>query len=1279
MPPPSAETIAGLHPIIAGAEVVETPSLGPAIVHEHPATELPARDINLNHRELDVQHDSLLVSHDIQETDIILVDNHVTVIDNENAASASIQLAAAQLDPDDEEEEGRLIGVEVWDAVDSPGKHTVKTVGVEETILDENAIIDDENGDTSLERPTIDAVQASQDRINQPSDQESSIWAMIAALTVWCCFFASLVAAIWSLAYSMNWEGMEVFTAIAVPLPPKALLEFFRVPQTFSLKQAKGVDFAAAAIVAPAFIAFANFVWFKAARRLSPRKPDATNVDMKMDLMNEEAGTYDLSKLVTLLRTSKPGLILFAILLLSSAVASTLLSNVLGYQAIPPKTSDIHRTSDELMYQIVYIPGLLLLALCAIASASSSSLLLIILEKRSALLEKTQSSQDFECANRIVTDEHGECDAADGRAHNYVSFPRFRTGRRLFSRGGLEVFRLSRRGTSGEGEMEPLLRRTKSQVSTHTPTVLWMLHAFGSPSFAFNKVTDSNASPDASREQVDMTRSTTQVEQQDLSSKKSSWGSLQIRLSEWCRLRATSQNTEDQQSQETTTMPPSIIPTMVRSLKKPSFWKLPNYGILPLQHDSRVTSVASIEHDPLTSSSRSPDSEESGPEVSSLQLLRPCWEISTVRGCLWPKGGWRSERRKRQLEGVSETSSLLSQVEREDVGLPPAQRTPSFWTVPSFMGHYTAPASRVLSPERQMIETAVMATSTDNTNIYSTSRNSWWLPRSSFWSRARKSAGDVNDRGAATAALISRLERIPGIQSEVVEGPVKAISSNHSKSHRQQYSLSSISWFPAFTFPLVLVDVPPRGDKRPNLLPAFEQEAATNSLASSSRTLTASEGYNMMTETMTYTERNAPSSSTSQFVQDAGRVDKSELTNQIDDDSPVKRAIPLPSIRWSMPRMQLPLFSSGEYESLAGVTQTETSDDTQSIHSKSKSPPLPQPLAPSPLMIRSPSAKGKEIEQHVDQFESPNFHEAETPVVIREESVLMQGTDIDEEDAQSAHQKTDLGIGWAPRSSRRIKPHNIEAMKPADRSPSSTGEDRASWKGWTWWDLTWPHLVEVDHSRPPSTTATSRQVSESSTMSTDGSTSHDLEAQRISSGSSMGLPTCAGSSGSYSRKQPLWSLGKALMPLPQPSPIMHPGCLSPSPIITGNMPEILGHVTSEQKPGEPSSRISRSGRTQLLLESSKTPEGVVDEERKNASPIATEWPWDCDHHFKAEDHDSTPFWIGESEGNGSSRVRSTWGFNHRTRRSNESETSLKVRCVKMDTEPLVEIQGYLGF
>jgi hypothetical protein len=105
----------------------------------------------------------------------------------------------------------------------------------------------------------------------------------------------------------------------------------------FTQLQAKAIDFVSGAVVAPLFMAGATFCWFYVSRTIAFNERDegqqTVYLQALVQMATTETGSFSISKLRTLAKTRRPRFILFGILVLLAAVSSTLLANVIAYEA----------------------------------------------------------------------------------------------------------------------------------------------------------------------------------------------------------------------------------------------------------------------------------------------------------------------------------------------------------------------------------------------------------------------------------------------------------------------------------------------------------------------------------------------------------------------------------------------------------------------------------------------------------------------------------------------------------------------------------------------------------------------------------------------------------------------------------------------------------------------------------------------------------------------------------------------------------------------------------
>ncbi|KAH8679734.1 hypothetical protein BGZ60DRAFT_400571 [Tricladium varicosporioides] len=101
--------------------------------------------------------------------------------------------------------------------------------------------------------------------------------------------------------------------------------------------QAKAIDFVSGAIFAPVIIACANVCWFSLARTTvfndQPVSQKPVSLSAVTEMSITATGSYDMLKMFRLVRTVRIRFILFGVLVLASALASTLFANVIAYEA----------------------------------------------------------------------------------------------------------------------------------------------------------------------------------------------------------------------------------------------------------------------------------------------------------------------------------------------------------------------------------------------------------------------------------------------------------------------------------------------------------------------------------------------------------------------------------------------------------------------------------------------------------------------------------------------------------------------------------------------------------------------------------------------------------------------------------------------------------------------------------------------------------------------------------------------------------------------------------
>jgi hypothetical protein len=106
----------------------------------------------------------------------------------------------------------------------------------------------------------------------------------------------------------------------------------------FTQLQAKSIDFVSGAVLVPLFMAVATFCWFHVSRTIAfderdEAKQQPVSLQALVDLATTETGSYNLFKLRTLATARRPRFSWFGVLVLLAAISSTLLSNVIAYEA----------------------------------------------------------------------------------------------------------------------------------------------------------------------------------------------------------------------------------------------------------------------------------------------------------------------------------------------------------------------------------------------------------------------------------------------------------------------------------------------------------------------------------------------------------------------------------------------------------------------------------------------------------------------------------------------------------------------------------------------------------------------------------------------------------------------------------------------------------------------------------------------------------------------------------------------------------------------------------
>ncbi|KAK8221627.1 hypothetical protein IWZ01DRAFT_51998 [Phyllosticta capitalensis] len=111
-----------------------------------------------------------------------------------------------------------------------------------------------------------------------------------------------------------------------------------KIGGSFSLSQAKAIDVAFSILVFPCLIAALNFVWFTSARVSAVNElqsPGRRGVPLAtlIEASTTTSGSYDILRIIALLRGKSWRLLLLAMMVLLSAVAKSTLSNIIAYEA----------------------------------------------------------------------------------------------------------------------------------------------------------------------------------------------------------------------------------------------------------------------------------------------------------------------------------------------------------------------------------------------------------------------------------------------------------------------------------------------------------------------------------------------------------------------------------------------------------------------------------------------------------------------------------------------------------------------------------------------------------------------------------------------------------------------------------------------------------------------------------------------------------------------------------------------------------------------------------
>lgn len=116
------------------------------------------------------------------------------------------------------------------------------------------------------------------------------------------------------------------------------LFEGTSIGGAFTLSQAKAIDFITSAILGPLVLAGLNYIWFANARAcITDEKRVATHgapLYALVEAAGTSSGSYNTYKFWTLFWSRSKRLIAFALLPLFAALAKSLLSNIIAYEAI---------------------------------------------------------------------------------------------------------------------------------------------------------------------------------------------------------------------------------------------------------------------------------------------------------------------------------------------------------------------------------------------------------------------------------------------------------------------------------------------------------------------------------------------------------------------------------------------------------------------------------------------------------------------------------------------------------------------------------------------------------------------------------------------------------------------------------------------------------------------------------------------------------------------------------------------------------------------------------
>lgn len=297
-----------------------------------------------------------------------------------------------------------------------------------------------------------------------------SIWLDRAEIFIWSIFCICLVMLTINMAHQLNWNFESLVTAVPIFDHPQGVFK------SLNLNQAKGVDFTVSAVLAPLVIGYANYIWFRTCRRLSRLEVGEPSTNTSLSTANFDAGTYDLGKLLGILRVWSVRNLLFVVLLISSALAYTLLSNVLAYEAIPGSDNSIG-DRDAMYYHMVYIPAILFFALCSVTVATIAALLLVFDARRAAREKKlrlTAASLGLSLEEYKNSREHPLSIARRQFVLWFPALPRF----------SLPAWKWQRYGNAEE--LEPLLPESTNATATQASFSAWKMPQIRMPHFALS-------------------------------------------------------------------------------------------------------------------------------------------------------------------------------------------------------------------------------------------------------------------------------------------------------------------------------------------------------------------------------------------------------------------------------------------------------------------------------------------------------------------------------------------------------------------------------------------------------------------------------------------------------------------------------------------------------------------------------------------------------------------------------------------------------------------------